>query len=262
MSEKKASGDLPGQGSDPGTGVVSCRLCGGKDFRLLHTWKKYSAWMCTCGLVRMHPFLWEDWWSPEGPPKPKQKSFTRFRHRVFRLVTSPSRRRFILSTRKVIPRGRLLDIGCGQGAVLEEAAPYYECVGVESSATAAAVSRQKGFNVVAGTFEEVELPPNSFDVVTAFSVIEHVYDPVGFLHKVNGLLKPGGVVALQVPKLNGPTHFLQGKNWHGFRVGYHLHLFTRATLGRALEMAGFQVLRHPRRDRLMDDVLILWSRKA
>ena len=48
---------------------------------------------------------------------------------------------------------------------------------------------------------------------------------------------------------------------YGFRHGWHTFLFTGQTLGRCLEVAGFEVLDRPRRAGLLDDILILWGRK-
>ena len=93
------------------------------------------------------------------------------------------------------------------------------------------------------------------------SVIEHVLSPRAALSKVQALLAPGGVVVLLTPKFGGPAYRRHGADWNGFRHGYHTHLFTGETLGRYLRETGFEVLKNPRRDRMLDDILVLWGRK-
>ena len=65
-----------------------------------------------------------------------------------------------------------------------------------------------------------------------------------------------------MPKFGGPAYRRHGREWNGFRVGYHLHLFTGKTLAACLEKAGFEVLSRPKRDRPLDDILGMWGRKV
>src|SRR4030095_12344974 len=71
-----------------------------------------------------------------------------------------------------------------------------------------------------------------------------------------------GVVVIVTPKLNGPTSRLHGAEWNGFRHGYHTFLFTQKTLSQLMREAGFHVRRWPRRNRIFDDILILWGQKV
>lgn len=172
------------------------------------------------------------------------------------------KQRLIRATRKAVPSGRFLDVGCGHGEMLAIAGEFYDCVGLEPSRQAAEYARAQGFRIIESTLEEAEISAGTFDVVLLDSVIEHVKSPRAFLEKVNRVLKIGGVVAVLTPKLNGPAHFLHGAAWNGFRHGYHTFPFTGKTLGQYLRNAGFEILRRPRRDRWLDDILILWGRKV
>ena len=70
------------------------------------------------------------------------------------------------------------------------------------------------------------------------------------------------MVVMNTPKFNGPSYRWHRAGWNGFRHGYHTFLFTGVTLGRYLQKTGFRVLRHPRRDRILDDILILAGGKV
>jgi 2-polyprenyl-3-methyl-5-hydroxy-6-metoxy-1,4-benzoquinol methylase len=176
-------------------------------------------------------------------------------------LTDP-RVRLIRATRRVVKTGRLLDVGCGGGEVLALARKYYDCVGIEPSCRAAATTRSRHIPVIESTFEQAEIEPHSFDEVILDSVIEHVQSPREVLEKVNSILRMQGVVVLKTPKFGGPAYRRHGAGWNGFRHGYHTFLFTGGTLGKFLNGAGFEVLRAPRRDRMLDDILILWGRKT
>ncbi len=256
----------------------ACDLCGGREFSLLHEWPvgdrwnpatiPIAVWKCACGLAFLHPVPQPEqlpakgeWWS-QARKQTRRRGGFKEKWRVIRhAITGTGKERLLRDTRKAVPSGRFLDIGCGGGRMLRVAAQSYDVTGLEPSPVAAAMTREKGFKVVEETLEETTLPRGSFDVVMLDSVIEHVVSPRAALQKTHELLAPGGVVVLLTPKFEGPSSRRHGADWNGFRHGYHTHLFTGKTLGRYLEEAGFEVLRKPRRDRMFDDILILWGRK-
>ena len=227
-----------------------------------------AVWKCQCGLAFLHPVPTADqlpeqgdWWSHGRQRFRRRRSFKKFWKKFRMAIVGTGKQRLIRATRKAMPNGRFLDVGCGKGRIFDDARKYYEYVGLEPSAAGAQLARERGIEVIQNTLEEAEIEPGSFDVVLLDSVIEHVPNPVSFLKRVNAVLKKGGVVVVLTPKLNGPAHFMHGAGWNGFRHGYHTFLFTGDTLERCLLAAGFAVLQSPRRDRLMDDILILWGKK-
>lgn len=98
------------------------------------------------------------------------------------------------------PRAAVADIGAAQGLFLVECSRLgYEAVGVEpwdeARVTALRVAERTGAKIalVDGSAEAVPLPPESFDVVHAKSVIEHVADARAAFAEAYRLLRPGGV---------------------------------------------------------------------
>lgn len=116
--------------------------------------------------------------------------------------------------------------------------------------------------MIQGTLESTGLDTNSFDVVLLDSVIEHVASPAALLRNVHCALRNRGVVIVVTPKLNGPSYRLHGADWNGFRHGYHTFLFTAKTLRLLMRETGFRVLRWSCRNRILDDILILWGGKV
>ncbi len=256
-----------------------CCLCGSSRFSPVHEWAvghrrnpavvPLGMWECECGLAFLHPVPTQEqlpshgeWWSSGRPDVRRRRGFKKFREAFQRTFFGNPKERFVKYTRKAKEGGRLLDIGCGTGGLMNLLAPHYECEGLEPSAVGAKEARSKGYKVIEDTLEDAEIPPESYDVVTLQSVIEHLRDPVAMLKKLNRMLKPSGVIALKTPKHRGISCRLHGREWNGFRLGYHTFVFTGASLGRALETAGFEVLTSPKRDRPLDDILILWGRKV
>lgn len=263
---------------------ITCDLCGANSFRLLHSWPvenrwnptsiELSVWKCRhCHLVFLYPVPTADqlhdsgeWWSSRRfshelglRRRPWLKGqWEKARYALFR----DARTRLVQSTRRLVGSGKLLDVGCGCGELLSVARPFYDCVGIEPSVRAAANCRQKGFSVIENTFEQARIDDGTFDAIIMDSVIEHVQSPATALAKANVLLRRGGVVVLKTPKFGGPSYRLHGTAWNGFRHGYHTFLFDGTTLGKYLEKSGFHVVKYPKRDRMLDDILILWGKKV
>jgi SAM-dependent methyltransferase len=278
MKKSPIDARLP-EGMDPLKDGRCCDLCGGRSFRRLHAWPvgdpwnpaaiPFAVWLCECGLVFLHPVPTAgqlpdrgDWWSANRKEFRRRRWFKKRWGKVRQMLIGTAKDRLLAATRKVMPSGRLLDVGCGDGKMMRLAGASYQCVGLEPSAAAAAIVRERGFSVIENTLEDAPIEPGSFDVVLMDSIIEHVHSPMLVLAKVNRILRVGGVVVLLTPKFGGPAYRMHKAGWNGFRHGYHTFLFTGETLGRYLEQNGFEVLRRPRRDRMLDDILILWGRKT
>lgn len=99
------------------------------------------------------------------------------------------------------PRLRICELGCGTGGNLTSVADEHDVIGVECSPQALAYARQKlGDRVRYGRLpDEVNLPPQSFDVVLMTDVLEHIEDDAASARSALGLLKPGGIVVATVP---------------------------------------------------------------
>ncbi len=228
------------------------------------------VWVCEqCGLASLFPVPEGeqipdagDWWSARRARPRRRRWLKRRLEQIRAKIFGTPADRLLRATRHAVASGRLLDIGCGDGRLLREAGKYYDCLGVEPSPKAAQAARAKGFEIVEDTFENAVFPPESFDVVLMDSIIEHVADPVGVMEKVNSVLRLGGIAVLRTPKFGGPSYRIHGPAWNGFRHGYHRFLFSGDTLAACLHKAGFEVLTSPRRNRPLDDILILWGQKS
>jgi SAM-dependent methyltransferase len=140
---------------------------------------------------------------------------------------------------------RLLDVGAYTGVFVEIAAQHgWDAWGVEPSEWAVAEARAEGLQMVRGTLEEAleeaAFAQGSFSVVTLWDVIEHVDDPLATLKAAWQALEPGGYLVVHTMDLDSLFARLMGRRWPWF-MEMHLFYFTRATLRKMLETAGFTI---------------------
>ncbi len=151
----------------------------------------------------------------------------------------------------VAGRGRLLDVGCGDGAFLEQARRRgWEVAGTEISSWAAAhAAATLGRAVFCGELREAAYPEAHFDAVTLWHVLEHVTEPLSLLEEVRRILKPRGVLIVAVPNRNDRVmqaayRLVKRRRPKLFSLRDrepHLFHFSAASLTRLVALAGFAV---------------------
>lgn len=137
------------------------------------------------------------------------------------------------------------DIGAGLGIFLEELAklwPQASLLAIEPSSEQSDICRAKGFKVQSCMLEEMTGFNECFDLLTAFELLEHIFDPVDFLKRISINLKKGG--NLLITTLNGRGFDIQ-LLWEKSKSIYpphHLNFFNMDSLCILLERTGFEVL--------------------
>lgn len=136
--------------------------------------------------------------------------------------------------------GRLLDLGCGNGAYLAEMARGgWEPVGYEPDrAHAKAVSQKTGIRIVS---TESELRDGYWDLVTLNFSLEHAEDPTALLRLASRCCKSGGRVVVSLPDPESREARLFGEYWFHLDAPRHLILLTRTQASSLLEEVGLEV---------------------
>lgn len=138
-------------------------------------------------------------------------------------------------------QGRLLDLGCNEGRGLSlYAANGFNAEGLEINEKAAALARQRGFQVYTCSLEEFT-PPEPYAVVVLSNVLEHALDPLVMLAQVRRLLHPNGEVWISLPNADSLWRRVFGRNWINWHVPFHLWHFSPGTLKEILAGTGFRL---------------------
>jgi SAM-dependent methyltransferase len=139
--------------------------------------------------------------------------------------------------------GRMLDIGCGSGWILERYRDLgWEVEGVEYSSEACQAGTDRGLTMHCGSLEDAHLPTARFDYIRSNHSFEHLVNPIATLDEINRLLKPSGTLFIGVPDTMGLMSRWFGSNW--FYVGAPIHTinYNRRNLAALIDRSGFQVV--------------------
>lgn len=153
----------------------------------------------------------------------------------------------VYAERLLPPGGRVLDLGCASGGLLEILRPRAGYMaGLELSPSAARNAARIGDHVIQGALEDrnVSFPHDSFDLVVMADVLEHLMDPAAALGRAVGWCRPGGHVLASTPNIGhwrARMELLRGR-WPSEETGTfdsgHLRFFTRRSLAELFAGAG------------------------
>jgi 2-polyprenyl-3-methyl-5-hydroxy-6-metoxy-1,4-benzoquinol methylase len=138
--------------------------------------------------------------------------------------------------------GRLLDVGCNEGRGLAfYASNGFQAEGLEINERAAAIARERGFQVHTMPLEKFN-PGKPYGVVVLSNVLEHALDPLAMLTQVRRLLSPQGQVWISCPNAASYWRQVFGRSWLNWHVPYHLWHFSPQTLREILIRANFHLV--------------------
>jgi 2-polyprenyl-3-methyl-5-hydroxy-6-metoxy-1,4-benzoquinol methylase len=142
------------------------------------------------------------------------------------------------------PPGRLVEVGAGTGLLVVAALERgWDAVGYDTSEDAIeAGGTRLGERLRLGTIEEAASREQQVDVLAAYHVLEHTPNPREFVHLAYTMLKPGGILAVEVPHvLAFDTRWLPSVRRLVLDVPRHLCHFTPRTLTGLLRETGFRI---------------------
>jgi SAM-dependent methyltransferase len=133
-------------------------------------------------------------------------------------------------------RGRLLDVGCGTGALSRELTVMGSVTAVDRSVEAVTLSRERGLkHLCVASAEVLPFKSAAFDAVAAVDLIEHT-DDRSALREIARVVKPGGVILIHVPAFP----ILWGEH---DEIAHHRRRYRRLGLVAALQSSGLRVER-------------------
>ncbi len=143
--------------------------------------------------------------------------------------------------------GRILDVGCSNGDFLLTMDPAkWDRYGVEYIVEVVEMvqAHLPELKILAGDIYRPDLPPNSFDVITFWHVLEHLHETRRVLARARELLKPGGWIVIAVPNFHSYQAEWFRAHWYAFDVPRHLHHFSPRSLEILLDELGMVEVRH------------------
>jgi SAM-dependent methyltransferase len=138
--------------------------------------------------------------------------------------------------------GCLLEIGCGNGAILEEMKGRgWNVAGIEFDPVCVQRATARGLKCYDRDLRELALPAESVDAIYMGHVIEHLYDPRTLLAECYRILKPAGRLVMVTPNAQSWGHKHYGKDWRGLEMPRHLQIFSPQSLRRLVGESGFDL---------------------
>ncbi|MEJ2196598.1 MAG: class I SAM-dependent methyltransferase [Ignavibacteriaceae bacterium] len=142
-----------------------------------------------------------------------------------------------------MPIGKAFEIGCFNGSHLKALQLLgWEVSGIDINKNAIEFAKEKlGLNVHSGDFQQTDIPKNSFDLVQAMMVMEHLYDVRKALGKISSIVKTGGLFIFNVPNHRSFERKIFGRRWFAYDIPRHLFHYDVRSLSKFLEQSGFSI---------------------
>jgi SAM-dependent methyltransferase len=140
-----------------------------------------------------------------------------------------------------LPPGKMIDLGSGDGKVVEEYTNKgWIAVGIEPDGRAVQSARKKNRNVILGTLNTANgLDFSSFDLIRSNHAFEHVQNPRECLERMLALLKPGGTGFIGVPNTRSFNARIFRSKWFYLGAPVHFYNYSPSSIKRLLESVGF-----------------------
>lgn len=216
----------------------------------------FGIWNClACSSTYLSPrptvehlglYYPEDEYLPMGDAAGSSQGWTTsIKNRLRLLLSLPYSVLFGRPEATMAPFGgsRLLEIGFGHGIYLKDMHRLgWDVYGCDISRSKVERLKQElgDDHVFLGVLADIPLPPESFDLIALWHVIEHLHDPGTMLDRIRKLLRPGGLVIIGTPNVQSLEARLLGRWWSGFDVPRHLVVFSQKGLVQLLEDRGFK----------------------
>lgn len=224
-----------------------CPNCKSKENKLRIKEKDFLIVRCrSCGLTFLlnppeESVIYEDYYQIEFKGDDYNKD-SRFPHLKEIFEINKQRTSLLKTLSREFIGFNILDVGCGSGLFLKSCKDVgFNCEGIDVSKTALEfASSEFGLNVSNKSFDNLINENKKYSLVTLWHVLEHFIAPVEELKKMRRLLKPGGILLVEVPNLNSIKFKLSGNKWKGGNHPlYHRSFFTSKTLKDTFVRSGF-----------------------
>ena len=155
-------------------------------------------------------------------------------------------KKFRLLNKHTNPKQRkLLDYGCGSGTFLKESVIRgYDSVGYEPEQIARKKAQAKGLLVADRNEKVLGIDTQAYDIISLWHVLEHLHEFPSILNDFYTKLSPDGILLIAVPMAESADAVYYKNNWAGWDLPRHLFHFTRESLVKSCNQAGFKLIQN------------------
>jgi len=241
--------------------ISSCPLCGSKESELELTKHSIDLLHCRNCDVRYNskiPADLNDIYNDDSyVVHSKDDSDDHFKYRCIRFGSE--RVQILEDHCGVLTEKHILDIGCGTGFFMYEAAKKCKHVfgGEFSDIRRAEAIRRTGLTVFSQSLEK--LPKRDFDIITAFDVLEHIREPCPFMRSIDAILKPGGFLLLYVPNFGSFSMRVMRQLSPAIDGTEHVILYNIKSLRFLFKMFDYEIVFTETQGMDIDNVLYMYQ---
>ena len=153
--------------------------------------------------------------------------------------------RLIREIKNFCTKGTHLDVGCGEGKFVAFASRFYSSQGMDISKDAIDFAKKtfKPLKFNCNTTDQLlqMYKSDSFEVISAIDVLEHIQDPNKTLEDISVLMKSGGVLLISVPNTHSLGRILKKNKWFALRDKTHVSLLEPNDWVDKLEKNNFKI---------------------
>jgi len=247
-----------------------CLLCGGKRKKVIHKFEslpksrrgkqKLDIVKCSnreCGFVASYPPVPNDHWADKYAGDYWRDYQTSIgerrideRFEEFEMI-SAERIKYLESFYRLLPpglrfkpTGRLLDVGCSMGFLVDAAETAgFKAYGIDPNQQDVDEGRER-YGVFIEKHAIEDYGENSFDVIMCFNTIEHVPRPELLVEEMAKRLAPKGCLVLGTHDIECENYINEGVNWKHIKPAEHLYYFSRETLSQLGARYGLRAFWH------------------
>jgi len=237
--------------------IYNCILCQKKKFKIIYPFeripqkkrifKKKDIVKClNCSLIYCWPrnkaesmisTYEKDYWG-NFQTKVGERNI-KFRIKEFENI-SKERINFI---KKLKPSGKLLDVGCSQGFLVNEANNAgYDSYGIDLSLSDLNIGKKR-YNIQLKKSLLQNYKNYNFDIITSYNVIEHVSFPDKFIREKRKRMKKNALLVIGTHDINCKNHRAEKENWKHIIPNEHLYYFSKHTLKKIVENEKFKLIK-------------------
>ena len=161
-------------------------------------------------------------------------------NKLYQIIRNYTLRKKVKLLQSLNPNNKLLDIGCGTGEFLNQSKINgFDVLGIEPSEKARTQAKNNFHLEVKEESAIEKLGDQTFDFITMWHVLEHVYPLNERVQQMHRLLKDNGQIIIAVPNRESYDAHYYDKYWAAYDVPRHLYHFTPNTIAQLFENHGF-----------------------